>query len=387
MFARRTDWALAPNRLAAALEQHRAGRRAAIDLTVSNPTHVGLTYDAEPVLDALSNPLAMQYQPDPRGLLVARQAVVEYYKSCGHALDPDQLLLTASTSEAYAWVFRLLCDPDDEVLIPAPSYPLFEFLADIQDVRLRPYELFYDHGWHVDIHSLRTNLGAKTRAVIAVHPNNPTGSYLKPSEVREINDVCRSNDLALIVDEVFLDFAINAEQGFSFVENTSALTFTLSGISKICGLPQMKLAWLAVSGPESLRQSAVSRLDVIADTYLTMNAPIQLAAPAFFAQRAAFQAQLLRRIQANLSFMDHVTRGSGSCVRLEMEAGWYAVLRVPVTRSDEDLAVELLHTKGVIVHPGHFYDFPSEGYLVVSLIAREDEFREGVQRLVAFLAA
>ncbi len=393
VFSRRTNWLLAPNRFSTALEKHRGSGRELLDLTASNPTNVGLGYNAEAILSALSDPNSLEYRPDAKGLRVARDAVSAYYHERGASVDPERVVLTTSTSEAYSFVFRLLCDPGDEVLAPAPSYPLFEFLADIQDVRLRPYPLFYDHGWHLDVHAMATAAGERTRAIMLVHPNNPTGSYVKPAEAEQLNAICAQRGLALVVDEVFLDFAHDGHACPSFAtvwpgsetRATPALAFTLSGLSKIAGLPQMKFAWIVVSGPENLAREAMARLEVIADTYLSMNAPIQLAAPALFAQRHNFQRQLMARIRANLAELDRQLAAQQTIARLQIEGGWYAALRVPVTCSDEDLAIELVQRKSVLVHPGHFYDFPTDGYLVVSLIAREEEFREGVKRLLEFM--
>jgi aspartate/methionine/tyrosine aminotransferase len=389
VFSSRTNWKLAPNRFTIALDKHRAAGRELLDLTASNPTTIGLRYNSEAILESLANPQALEYRPDAKGLRMARDAVAGYYRERGDNIDPERLILTTSTSEAYSFVFRLLCDPGDDVLVPAPSYPLFQFLADIQDVRLRPYPLFYDHGWHVDMHSISSALGERTRAVMLVHPNNPTGSYVKPTERAELNAICAERGLAMVADEVFLDFVHNGVSQPSFVhpitrspDHPMVLTFTLSGLSKIAGLPQMKFAWIAIRGPDDLARDAMARLELIADTYLSMNAPIQLAAPVLFAQRKDFQRQLMQRIRANLAELDRQLSAQKLCERLEIEGGWYAVLRVPVTRSDEDLAIELLEKRSVLVHPGHFYDFPAEGYLVLSLIAREEEFTEGLKRLL-----
>jgi alanine-synthesizing transaminase len=385
VFSSRTTWPLAPNRLSTALEKHRASGRELLDLTASNPTNIGLRYDAEAILASLANPNALEYRPEAKGMRVARDAVSAYYRERGAHIDPERLVLTTSTSEGYSFVFRLLCDPGDQVLVPAPSYPLFEFLADLQDVRLRLYPLFYDHGWHLDVHALTAAAGERTRAIMLVHPNNPTGSYVKPAEAEQLNAICAQRGLALVVDEVFLDFAHDGHAGTTLSQNAGALTFTLSGLSKIAGLPQIKFAWIAASGPEDLARQAMARLEVIADTYLSTNAPIQLAAPVLFAQRHDFHRQLMARIRANRAELDRQLAAPQACARLQIEAGWYAVLRVPVTRSDEDLVIELLEQKSVLVHPGHFYDFPAEGFLVLSLIAREEEFREGVKRLLEFV--
>ncbi len=386
MFSSRTNWNLKPNRLAKALATARREHDPIfVDLTASNPTECGFTYDAAAIVPVLSNPAALEYHPDPRGLKTAREAVSHYYSAQKIQLSPDDLLLTVSTSEAYSYVFRLLCNPGDQLLIPTPSYPLFDFLADLNDVKLTRYALFYDHGWHIDLHALRQAITPQTRGIIVVHPNNPTGHYTSPEEVAALNAICADHKIAIIADEVFLDFSLTGAPQPSFVANNAALTFTVSGISKICGLPQMKLAWLAVNGPQELKTEALSRLELIADTYLSMNAPIQLAAPALLEQRGSFQQQLMARVRSNLAELDRdlvQTRGSGVS-RLEIEGGWYAVLRVPATRSDEDLALELLEKHHVYVHPGHFYDFPADGYLVVSLITPEQEFSEGVRRILA----
>ena len=381
MFASRTNWNLKPNRLSQALERHKFGGRRLLDLNASNPTECGFNYDAPAILQALGNAESLQYHPDPRGLKSARQAVVDYYAERGEQVSADDLLLTASTSEAYSFILRLLCNPGDELLIPTPSYPLFDFLADVNDVKLSRYPLFYDHGWHIDVHALKQAVSPRTRGVIVVHPNNPTGHFTRPEEVAQLNQICADNQMAVIADEVFLDFSLGAAEK-SFVGNTGALTFTMSGISKISGLPQMKLAWLAVSGPANSKREALARLEMIADTYLSMNAPIQLAEPIFLKQRENFQRQLMARVRANLAELDAQLAKEKKLDRLNVEAGWYAVLRVPATRPDEDLAIDLLEKHDVYVHPGHFYDFPGEGYLVVSLITPEQDFAEGIRRIL-----
>jgi len=388
MFSQRTNWRLSPNALTRALEEARASGQRILDLTVSNLTEAGVRPDAEIVLAALANPEAMRYDPQPRGLLQARQAVCRYYREAREVfdLDPERLILTTSTSEAYSFVFRLLCNPGDEVLVPKPSYPLFEFLADLADVKLVPYPLLYDHGWQIDFDSLYKAVTARSRAVILVHPNNPTGSYVTAAETSVLNNICRDYDLALIVDEVFLDYSHDFSQygtpRSSFVTNSGALTFTLSGVSKISALPQMKLAWVATSGPNEIVAEAGARLEIISDTFLSMNAPVQLAAPVLLDQRKQIQPLLLDRLRANLAELDRQLAGRPSCARLLVEGGWYVVLRIPALGTDEDFAIRLLRETSVSVHPGHFYDFPNEGYLVLSLITEPVDFREGVARLL-----
>jgi aspartate/methionine/tyrosine aminotransferase len=383
MFAERTKWNLAGNRLSEALARHRASGKRLFDLIASNPTECGFAYDSEIILAALRNPAALRYEPNPKGLESARVAVTEYYSARGAAVSAEDIVLTTSTSEAYSFVFRLLCNPGDEVLIPAPSYPLFGFLADIQDVQLVRYPLVYDHGWQIDFHSLQQAITPRTRGVIVVNPNNPTGHFVKENEFAKLNEVCLGRGMALIADEVFLDFALGKEKPVSFAGNKAALTFVMSGLSKIAGLPQMKMAWVISSGLEQLKRSALERLEVIADTYLSPNAPVQLATPVFLAHRQGFQKQVTQRVRRNLTELDRQLAGQKTCGRLEVEGGWYAVLRVPATRSDEEVAIELLTEKDVYVHPGHFFDFAGEGYLVVSLIAGEEEFAEGARRVLS----
>jgi aspartate/methionine/tyrosine aminotransferase len=293
------------------------------------------------------------------------------------------MILTTSTSEAYSFVFRALCNPGDEVLIPTPSYPLFDLLADIQDVRLIRYPLVYDHGWQIDFHALEAALSTRTRAIIAVHPNNPTGHFTKANERSRLNQICADRQITMMADEVFLDFSLSAKPQSSCATNSEALTFTLSGLSKMCGLPQMKAAWLITSGPGDLKTQALDRIEVIADTYLSMNAPIQHAIPIFLEQRHEFQREVTSRIRENLAELDRQLATHKTCSRLAIEGGWYATLRVPATRTDEEVALDLLDKKNVYVYPGHFYDFPADGYLIVSLIAPEQEFAEGIKRLIS----
>lgn len=383
MFADRTNWNLEPNRLSEAFARHRVAGKPLIDLTASNPTECGFTYDRERILSALADPQSLSYEPEPKGLLAAREVIVGYYADRGDRVAASDMLLTTSTSEAYSFVFRILCNPGDEVLIPTPGYPLFDLLADIQDVRLVRYPLIYDHGWQIAFHALEAALTPRTRAIIVVHPNNPTGHFVKPDERSGLNQICAGRQLAIIADEVFLDFALSSKRHLSWVANSEVLTFTMSGLSKMCGLPQMKAAWLAASGPKDLKTRALERLEVIADTYLSMNAPIQHAIPEFLQQRHEFQRQLMSRVRGNLAELDRQLATQKACSRLEIEGGWYAVLRVPATRTDEEVALDLLEKEGVYVHPGHFYDFPADGYLIVSLIGSEQEFGEGIRRLVS----
>ena len=385
MFSQRTDWKLTPNRYTEAYDRFRAEGRVALDLTASNPTRVNLAYDEAAILKSLGSAESLRYQPEPKGLLGARQAVADYYGTLACGVSPDRILLTTSTSEAYSFVFRLLCDPGDEVLVPAPSYPLFQFLADLQDVKLVPYQLIYDHGWQIDLRGLEKKLTERSRAILVVHPNNPTGSYVHPKEMRMLSWMCARRRMAIVSDEVFLDYTLDGAQHASFAGNARALTFTLSGLSKLAGLPQMKVAWIVTGGPEVLAEQAMARLEVIADTYLSVNAPMQHALPTLLGQRIAFQHQLRVRLRSNLKELDRQLAAQKVVERLKVEGGWYVPLRVPATRSDEELAIELLERQSVLVHPGHFYDFPGDGYLVLSLLATREDFRKGVQRVLTQL--
>jgi aspartate/methionine/tyrosine aminotransferase len=388
VFARRTNWTLTQNRYTEAVESYRASGRRTLDLTASNPTTIGLRYDERRIREALTHPNALRYEPASKGILTAREAVSSYYAELGTTVSADNLVLTVSTSEAYSYCFRLICDPGDEVLIPAPSYPLFEFLADLQDVKLVPYELVYDHGWQIEFESLTRAITPRSRAVMVVHPNNPTGSYLKQWEIDRLNEVCREHSLAIVADEVFLDYNLEpGEMRPTLAANRGALTFTLSGLSKISALPQIKVAWLCVSGPEDLARNAMARLEVIADTYLSPNAPVQWAIHSLLETRRDIQQQLCARVRANLAELDSQLASHSALSRMRVEGGWYAVLRVPVTQTDEELAVALLENQGVLIHPGHFFDFPCDGYLVLSLITPEAEFKEGVRRMLEFLRA
>jgi alanine-synthesizing transaminase len=390
MFASRTNWRLETNRLTRALEEHRRSGKELLDLTASNPTTCGFAYPQREILAALTDPRGLVYCPESKGLLEARQAVAEYYAGragfSGSAarIDPERILLASGTSETYSHIFRLLCEAGDEILVPAPSYPLFEFLADLADIRLVPYPLLYDHGWQIDFASLRGALTLRSRAVLVVHPNNPTGSFVKPREAAELAEICAARGMAIVADEVFLDYTSNATPAQSFAPSDAALTFTLSGISKISLLPQMKLAWTVVSGPEAAVKTAVDRLEIIADTYLSPSTPVQLALPKFLSLRHSLLAQLQQRISANLSVLDSMLCESDSLERLDREGGWYAILRVPVTGTEDDLAVALLERCTVLVHPGHFFNFSREGFLVLSLITPEQQFQEGLRRLQKF---
>ncbi|WP_158748424.1 pyridoxal phosphate-dependent aminotransferase [Acidobacterium sp. S8] len=381
-FSTRTGWETAETELSRALRERREAGLPISDLTASNPTRCGFAYDTEAILSPLVTGGTLGYDPNPQGILSAREAVCGYYRDHGAIVDPAQLFLTTSTSEAYSFLFRLLCDAGDEVLIAQPSYPLFDFLAVLDDVKLAPYSLFYDHGWHLDLEAVRQRITSRTRAIALVHPNNPTGHFTKLSERRHLEELCREHGLALIVDEVFLDYPLmESERSFARGPHP-VLTFVLSGMSKIAGLPQMKAAWIAALGPDSELREASARLELIADTFLSMNAPVQSALPYWLQHRGSIQQQIQKRVAGNLTLLDELLSGQSMVTRLVTEAGWYAVLRVPAVQSDEELAIELIRKHGVSVQPGYFFGFSGEVWLVVSLLPPEQEFQDGMEAIL-----
>lgn len=387
MFSSRTDWLLAPNRLARQLEERRQQGLPVLDLTESNPTRCGFAPDPK-ILKLLQDPRSVTYEPDPRGPLSARRAVCEYYSAHGARVTPEQVFLTTSTSEAYTYAFRLLADPGDKVLIPQPSYPLFDFLAGMNDLEVVSYPLRYTHAWRIDTDNVRDCWVPEAKAMIVVHPNNPTGSFVKPCELEILAECCQRSRCALIADEVFADYPLEAgdDRVPSHAARSEVLTFTLSGLSKISALPQMKVGWVVVNGPKRELETALERLEVIADTYLSVSAPLALSLPALLELRMTVQPRIMERLRSNLCWLDQQAASCRAVTRLKVEGGWYAVLKVPETVSDEDWAVDLLSADGVLVHPGHFYDFPDESHLVISLLTDELVFREGTGRVLARLS-
>lgn len=380
-FSRRTEWNTEESELARA---HRSRLQAGLpiaDLTASNPTRCSFEYDRA-LLAPLTDGRALDYDPQPRGMLPARQAVCNYYAAHGVVVTPEQVVLTTSTSEAYSFLFRLLCDPGSEILVPQPGYPLFDFLADLDDVRLIPAPLIYDHGWQIDPEGLQRAITPETRAIALVHPNNPTGHFTKRWEAETLAQLCREHDLSLIVDEVFLDYGFSGAPA-SFAAGLNGVpVFVVSGLSKIAGLPQMKAAWIVATGPHTAE--ALERLEVIADTFLSMNAPVQWALPAWLEGREAIQRQIRERVAANLAELDRQLAAQDTVRRLDAEAGWYAVLRIPAVQPDEQTVMDLLD-RGVWVHPGYFFGMKTSGWLVLSLLGPEPEFSTAVTTAVAYL--
>jgi aspartate/methionine/tyrosine aminotransferase len=374
-FASRTDFIEEPSRYAEALQSARS-RPGFVDLTVSNPTRCGFDYSILS-LDELSTPASFRYDANPLGARAAREALAARYPG----ITPKQTLLTASTSEAYSYLLRLFCEPGDAILVPTPSYPLFDLLARLHDVELVKYPLVYHDGWQIDPASLHAAITPRIRAIVAIHPNNPTGHFCSETDRALLNEVAAQHGLALIVDEVFLDYGIEGSgQTFAQVDSP-VLTFTLSGLSKVLALPQMKLAWTIATGPATEAEEAMGRLEIIADTYLSTATPVQVALPAWLARREDIQDQITQRIQQNLSALDAALQGS-ACSRLRVDGGWCVVLRIPALIDDTDQAVAFLKGQAVAVHPGSFYGFPDRGWLVVSLLPQPEAFRQGIQRVI-----
>ncbi len=374
IFSRRSTFDPTPNELSLALEHRRARGDRVVDLTESNPTRAGIAYDERAILGALSAPAAMRYEPEPFGIPSARDAVAR-----AMSVDPSRVVLTASTSEAYAFLFALFCDAGDEVLAPAPSYPLFSQLAALSDVRLVPYRLRYDGAWHVDLASLEAARSPRTRAVLAVSPNNPTGSCLTRDELSAMEDL----GLPIICDEVFAEYMFRegrARVSCAAKDATRSLVVSLGGLSKLAALPQMKLAWAIAGGPEELVAPALERLSYIADAYLSVATPVQHALPALLAAGEGARLAIAERTRANLRALDLATSGTAA-TRLDLEGGWYATLRVPRVRSEMETCLRALD-RGAYVHPGSFFGFEDEAYVVVSLLTREEDFAAGIAALL-----
>jgi alanine-synthesizing transaminase len=388
VLSRRTAWDLAGSAFVRRLEALRAEGTPLLDLAESNPTRCGLRWDEGELRRALAEQDLSSYRPWPRGSPEARRAVAGYLSGRGAEVDPERVILSASTSEGYALLLKLLCDPGDEVLVPLPSYPLFQYLADLESVRVRSYPLRYDGTWHVDLPALRDALTDRTRAIVAVSPNNPTGSFVKTSEAEALREIAAPRGLALVSDEVFADFPLRPDptRASSLFEDGPALTLCLGGLSKSCGLPQLKLAWMALAGPRAAREETRARLEILADTYLSVSTPVQHAAPAVLARKGELQAPIHARIKANLALLRGLAADTAATV-LDVEGGWSAVLQVPATRSEDEWVTTLLEEDGVLVHPGYFFDFEREAFLVVSLLPRPETFAGGVTRLLGRVAS
>lgn len=383
MFSSRLPGSLAWNRISRAIEE--ACRRGVelCDLTNFNPTTVGIAYPREAILEALADPRALVYEPTPKGLGAAREAVASYYAGRGRAVDPERLVLTASTSEAYAYLFKLLCNPGEAVLVPEPSYPLFELLARLEAVETIAYPLRYHGGWFLDVGELERELEDRVRAIVVVNPNNPTGSYLKRGELEGLQALCRARGLALISDEVFADYAFAAdpERVDTLAGEHAVLSFSLSGLSKLVGLPQAKLGWIHVGAEPAPAAQAVERLELIADTYLSVSSAVQYACARLLELGSGIRARIAERVRVNRQLVEDTVGGS-ELELLQAEGGWSAVLRVPRTATEEDWVLELLERDRVLVQPGFFYDFAEAAYLVLSLLVPPETLEYGLGRLL-----
>jgi alanine-synthesizing transaminase len=387
MFSSRLRHTAGRNRLALAIERRRADGLPIIDLTVSNPTRVGLTYP-NGTLAPMTQDLSMRYEPEPFGLFTARQAVSDELARRGLSVPAKRIVLTASTSEAYSLLFKLLCDPGDIVLAPRPSYPLIEHLADLDGVSLEHYGLEFHRRWEVDLQGLAGQARTgRLRAIIMINPNNPTGSVVTDDELDAMASIAREHDLALISDEVFADYPISAVQPGSALRQESVLTFVLGGLSKSVGLPQMKLGWVGVGGPAPLVRDALERLETICDAYLSVSTPVQVAAPALLEMGAAVRTQIHARVRENYARLTAVASAHPACAVMPVEAGWYAVVHVPAVASEETIVLDLLEQAGVLVHPGYFFDFEREAFLVVSLLSEPRVFASAAQTLFGQIGA
>jgi aspartate/methionine/tyrosine aminotransferase len=388
MFSSRVPHDLGRNRLTTAIDSMRADGRPFVDLTESNPTRAGFSYPPD-LLAPLAGPQALRYAPSPFGMLDARTAVAADYARQGVDIAADRIVLTASTSEAYSLLFKLLADHGDEILIPRPSYPLFDYLSRLDLVRVRQYDLEYHGVWSIDFASLERALTSRTRAILVVNPNNPTGSFVGREELTRLSALCAEREVALIADEVFADYDLEPGTGANAgraAHETNALSFALGGLSKSIGLPQVKLGWIGVSGPEGRVRDAMARLEIICDTYLSVSTPVQVAAEELLVRGAAIRDAIRARVRMNYAALKKSAGALPTCGLLRSEGGWYAVMQVPALESEEDLVVRLLTVDGVLAHPGYFFDFPREAFLVLSLLPPEEAFADGVARVLRHFA-
>jgi alanine-synthesizing transaminase len=382
LYSKRLPWSASSNKLSELIAANHAANRPVLDLTISNPTRVLADYPHAEIAAAYAAIADFTYHPDPAGHPCAKQAIVSYYADQGRAVPEDRILLTASTSEAYSLLFKLLCDPSDEILIPLPSYPLFEYLAALESVQTIPYRLLYDGSWFIDFDDLRNRISSRTRAIVVVHPGNPTGAYLKPGEAARLLALAAEHNLPIISDEVFLDYPISAASTVqpSLCEHDGTLTFCLNGLSKLAGMPQMKLGWIVIGGPSDDRAAARRRLELLLDTYLSVSTPVQLVAPRLFQIGAGIQQQLQHRVRSNLAVARQILSGSAANP-LHTEGGWSAIVRLPSLLSEEAWVLTMLQEESVIVQPGYFFDMYSEPHIVLSLITPPDVFTQGLSAI------
>ncbi len=381
-FSERTNWDASENLLSRMLNKIRKSGQPWINLTESNPTRCGFAYP-DGMFEALASPNSRHYIPEAAGSLQARLGVCEYYRCRGYHISEDQVILTSSTSEAYSYLFRLLANPGDTVLFPRPSYPLFQFLADLNDTQLAFYDLAYNQErWAVDTSSVTEHISTRTKAVVTVNPNNPTGSYISKDEIVFLNGVCKKHDLALISDEVFYDYAFDDKKKTTLVKNDQCLTFVMNGLSKVLGLPQMKLSWIVVNGHVNDVRQALKRLEMIADTYLSVNTPVQMAWPLWVNHLDAVQSGISARVKGNYEWLCRRLNSESFVKCLKTEGGWYVIVEIPDILSEEEWALKFLGEASVYVHPGYFFDADQDCCIVVSLLLTEEQFQDGVERIL-----
>jgi alanine-synthesizing transaminase len=381
-YSERLPWSLSSNAFTRLVEEKRRAGVRLIDLAASDPTQAFSDYPHSAISRAYGNIKDFTYRADPAGQQQARVAVARYYERRDVWISPDQLLLTASTSEAYSVLFKLFCNPGDEILAPLPSYPLFEYLASLESVRLVPYRVRYDGSWFIDFADLRRQVSSRTRLVITVNPNNPTGSFLKKSEAEILLEVAQERRLPIISDEVFMDYSSSTglECLKTLTGSDSVLSFSLGGLSKAAGMPQMKLAWVVLNGPEHDRLVARHRLELILDSYLSVGTPVQYALGELLEIGEGIQQEIRVRIAQNVRALKTLLENSPARA-LETEGGWSAIIQLPRTLSEEEWITRLVEEQSVVVQPGYFFDIPGEAYVVVSLITPSDEFFEGIGRI------
>lgn len=381
-FSERLAWSTPRNSYSLLWQQKREAGERLLDLTTANPTEVFADYPHEEIARAFGAIANFRYEPEAFGTRAARQIIADWYADFGIRANADRLALTASTSEAYAILFKLLCDPGDEILIPCPSYPLFEYLANAEAVKTAPYRLLYDGGWLVDFDSVENAIGSNTRAIVVVNPNNPTGSFLKVQEAEKLTVLAEKYGLAIISDEVFMTYpAAGSMRGQvrSLIGRNDVLSFSLNGLSKAAGMPQMKLGWIAANGPQEKVASALGKLELLLDSYLSVATPVQCALLELLRIGSGLQMKIAARVRQNREALG-VLKGS-SVEPLASEGGWSAILQVPNIRTEEDWMTKLLSDEGVMVQPGYFYDMAKEAFLVVSLIASPTDFADGIDKL------
>jgi alanine-synthesizing transaminase len=387
MFSSRTDWDFRTSPLYTIVQKMRAEGMSILDLTESNPTKCGLQYPVDSLIPDSALKKSVEYEPDPKGLIDARRAIAQWYGRQGVSVDPSCIVLTSGTSEAYSFLLKLLCNPHDAIAVPKPGYPLFDYLARLHDVNCHQYRLAYDGEWHIDQHSLDDAISGNARAIVLIHPNNPTGSFVKIQERDDLLKTSRGRGIPLIVDEVFGSFAFARDESRaeSFAGTQETLTFTVNGISKLIGLPQLKLAWIVVSGPPDLCSDALERLEIISDTFLSVGTPAQHALASLLEGSDTANNRIKERVRANWIFLSNALPSDSPASIFECEGAWNAILRLPATQSDEDWATELLRSQYVLTHPGRLFDCEAPACIVVSLLLLPAEFSEGIKRIISVI--